>query len=62
MTADGEWVPLGKGICNFPAILTLLHSVNYEGWIVAEEESAEARQDGPAAIRNNRAYLDTVGT
>ena len=61
VTAAGEWVALGEGICDLPAVMALLHDVNYEGWIVAEEESAEAFQDGPAAIRKNRAYLHTIG-
>jgi inosose dehydratase len=60
-TAAGEWVAMGEGICDFPAVLALLESVDYEGWIVAEEESAEARQDGLAAIRKNRSYLQAIG-
>ena len=60
-TASGEWVALGEGICDFPAVLALLESVDYEGWIVAEEESSEARQDGLAAIRKNRTYLHAIG-
>ena len=52
---------MGEGVCDFPAVLALLESVEYEGWIVAEEESAEARQDGLAAIRNNRTYLQAIG-
>jgi inosose dehydratase len=60
-TTTREWVALGEGICDFPAVLALLESVEYEGWIVAEEESAEARQDGRAAIRKNRSYLQIIG-
>jgi inosose dehydratase len=60
-TATGEWVALGEGICDFPAVLDLLASVDYQGWIVGEEESAEARQDGLAAIRKNRTYLRAIG-
>ena len=60
-TDTGEWAPLGEGICDFPAVLSLLRNTNYQGWIVAEEESAAARQDGPAAIRKNRAYLLSIG-
>lgn len=60
-TATGEWVALGEGVCDFPAVLALLESVDYEGWIVGEEESAEAREDGLAAIRKNRAYLGAIG-
>jgi sugar phosphate isomerase/epimerase len=61
VTASGEWVALGEGICDFPAIMALLESVGYEGWIVGEEESDEARQDGLAAIRKNRSYLRGIG-
>jgi sugar phosphate isomerase/epimerase len=60
-TATGAWVALGEGVCDFPAVVAFLESVDYGGWIVAEEESAEARQDGLAAIRKNRAYLQTIG-
>jgi len=60
-TASGEWVALGEGICDFPTVMALLESVNYQGWIVAEEESAEAEQDGRAAIRKNRNYMQAIG-
>jgi len=55
--AGREWVALGNGICDFPAVLALLAEAGYSGWLVAEEESADARRDGAAAIRKNRAYL-----
>lgn len=60
-TADREWVALGEGICDFLAVMALLESVGYDGWVVAEEESEAARQDGAAAIRKNRAYLRSLG-
>lgn len=61
VAASREWVALGEGVCDFPAVLSLLESAGYEGWIVAEEESEEARRDGIAAIRKNRAYLRAIG-
>jgi sugar phosphate isomerase/epimerase len=61
VTATGEWVALGQGVCDFPAVLALLESVDYGGWIVGEEESDAARQDGLEAIRKNRAYLRGMG-
>ena len=61
VTTDGDWVVLGEGTCDYPAVLTLLESVDYDGWIVGEEESAAARQDGIAAIRKNRSYLQSIG-
>ncbi len=61
VASTGEWVALGQGVCDFPTVLALLESNDYGGWVVAEEESAEARQDGRAAIRKNREYLLTIG-
>ena len=60
-TAAGEWVGLGEGMCDFPAVFRLLESCGYDGWVVAEEESPAARRDGIAAIRRNRAYLRSIG-
>jgi sugar phosphate isomerase/epimerase len=61
VTATGEWVALGEGVCDFPAVLALLESLDYGGWVVGEEESDEARQDGLKAIHKNRAYLRSIG-
>lgn len=60
-TADREWVALGEGVCDFPAVMELLESAGYDGWVVAEEESEAAGRDGVAAIRKNRAYLRSIG-
>lgn len=59
--ADREWVGLGEGLCDFAAVLALLAETGYDGWVVGEEESAAARQDGVAAVRRNRAYLRALG-
>ena len=60
-TAAREWVGLGEGLCDFRAVLELLEQSGYTGWVVAEEESEDARRDGIAAIRRNRAYLRSLG-
>ena len=68
--ARREWVGLGQGVCDFPAVFKLLEgarkasappSAGYDGWVVAEEESEEARKDGAAAIGENREYLHSIG-
>ena len=59
-SSSGEWVVLGEGICDIPAVMALLESVDYNGWVVCEEESEEARQDGQSAIRKNRSYLQSI--
>jgi len=59
--ATRNWRPLGDGVCDFRGVLGLLRSSDYDGWVVGEEESAEARADGVAAIRKNREYLRALG-
>jgi sugar phosphate isomerase/epimerase len=59
--ASRHWQPLGDGVVDFAAVLALLESANYSGWVVGEEESELARQDGLAAIKHNRAYLRRLG-
>ena len=54
-------MPLGTGVCDYPAVLALLRSADYKGWLVAEEESEDARRDGVAAITRNRATLRSLG-
>lgn len=61
VNANREWVPLGEGVCDFAGVLDLLRASGYDGWVVCEEESAGAREDGVAAIRKNRAYLRSLG-
>jgi len=59
--SNRNWKPLGEGICDFPSVFDLLNSVGYDGWVVAEEESDFARQDGISAIKANRSYLQLLG-
>jgi sugar phosphate isomerase/epimerase len=61
VTPTGEWAPLGQGVCDFSGLLALLGSLGYDGWVVAEEESALAWQDPSNAIRVNRDYLRILG-
>lgn len=59
---DNNWQPLGKGVCDMPAVLAFLESdLGYSDWIVGEEESAEAWEDQIGAIRWNRDYLKSLG-
>lgn len=59
--ANRDWRPLGEGLCDFAGVLKLLEGAGYRGWLVAEEESAEAGTDGVGAIRRNRKYLRALG-
>ena len=60
--AANEWVALGKGICDIPAVLDLLkNAIGYSGWIVGEEESKDAWSDPIGAIQWNRQFLRHLG-
>lgn len=61
VAAGGGWAPLGRGTCDFRGVFALLDSAGYDGWVVAEEESQDARRDGAAAIRRNRQFLRSLG-
>jgi inosose dehydratase len=57
-----QWQPLGRGVCDIPAILQLLtKELKFTGWIVAEEESAPAAVDPAGAVAGNRRYLKSIG-
>jgi inosose dehydratase len=57
-----RWQPLGDGVCDIPEVLKYLaDELKYEGWIVGEEESANAYKDPKSAIRGNREYLGSLG-
>ncbi len=59
--AAGDWQPLGQGVCDFPGLFRVLEEAGYQGWVVAEEESAAAWADPQAAIAANRQYLRELG-
>ena len=59
---QNQWQPLGDGVADVPAALAFLENeLRYDGWIVAEEESANAYRDQEGAIRANRGYLKSLG-
>jgi sugar phosphate isomerase/epimerase len=57
---DGNWQPLGRGTIDWKRALGFLRETGYDGWIVAEEESALAYQDQQKAIQLNRDFLQTL--
>jgi inosose dehydratase len=60
--ADRHWQPLGQGVCDISAILQLLtKELKFSGWIVGEEESAQAAIDPVGAVTANRQYLKSIG-
>lgn len=59
--AQGRWQPLGRGVIDWKAFFGALEDAGYRGWIVAEEESEDARRDQAGAIRANREFLADLG-
>ncbi len=59
--AGGRWQPMGKGVCDFPRLFEWLGSQGYQGWVISEEESEIVLTDVQSAIRQNRAYLRSLG-
>jgi len=58
---NGKWKLMGKGICNFNDVLLLLQEIDFNGWIICEEESEDARNDQFGSILKNRKYIASLG-
>ena len=59
--AEGNWEPLGQGTIDWRSVFDFLRGSQYNGWIVAEEESGGAAKDPAGAIARNRQFLRTMG-
>ncbi len=60
--AAGQWQMLGAGLCDTRAVLDLVASApRFNGWLVLEEESEEARRDPARAVAKNRDALRGFG-
>ena len=57
IAADGRWAAMGAGVVDFPAIVAFLHETGYDGWIMVEEESAQAEQDPDGVTLTNGRYV-----
>jgi inosose dehydratase len=58
---SGTWKLMGEGVCDYRRALELLEDMEYGGWVIAEEESKEAREDQKNAVTGNRKYLSSLG-
>ncbi len=60
--AAGSWAMLGKGVCDVPAVIeTVRAAPQFNGWLVLEEESAEAAADPEAAVAANLRRMRAYG-
>ena len=57
----GDYVPMGTGDADVPAVARLLAARGYDGWFVAEEESEASGADPAAAVASSREFLRGLG-
>jgi len=57
MTADRNWIEMGRGVIDFPLITADLHHARYSGWIMVEDESPAAETDPDGVTRRNGQYI-----
>jgi len=56
-----NYVPLGDGVVDIPAVLALLDGVEYDGWVNVELDANEqAPKDGREAAARSKQYLESV--
>lgn len=57
----GIFCELGQGDIAFPAILAQLNALNYQGWIVVEQDVLPGMGTPKESAQRNRAYLRSIG-
>jgi inosose dehydratase len=61
MRASGEWAPMGEGAVDFEVIVRELVRREYDGWVVFEDECAEAVGDPDGVTLKDGAFIrDTI--
>jgi inosose dehydratase len=57
----GVFCELGKGEVDFESIVTLLHQLEYDDWVVVEQDILPGMGDPKICAQSNRDYLKTLG-
>jgi len=57
----GVFCELGQSTINFQAVLDALTDIDYEGWIVVEQDVLPGQGNPLESAKNNREYLKTLG-
>lgn len=48
---------MGEGITDFPRLIRMLQDADFDGWVMVEEESDDAKTDPDTATLINGKYL-----
>jgi len=57
----GVFCELGKGCVDFPGMLAALDEIDYDGWIVVEQDVLPGMGNPRESARRNREYLRANG-
>jgi inosose dehydratase len=61
-TGAGVFCPLGQGEVDFPAIMSEMEKLGYEGWAIVEQDVLVDDPEAPKRISQaNRDYLKSIG-
>jgi len=58
---QGVFCELGTGAVDFPGMLAALRAIDYEGWIVVEQDVLPGMGNPRESARRNREYLRSIG-
>ncbi|MBK7103737.1 MAG: TIM barrel protein [Ignavibacteriae bacterium] len=58
---NGVFCELGKGAVDFPSIVIELKNINYEGWIVVEQDVLPGMGNPKECAQHNRDYIKKLG-
>ncbi|MEZ4630102.1 MAG: TIM barrel protein [Deinococcales bacterium] len=61
MIGAGVFSELGKGAVDFPAVLEAMQEINYQGWIVVEQDVLPGMGSPFESAKRNREYLASIG-
>src|SRR5258708_15335389 len=59
--SNGVFCELGKGAVDFPAVADAIKAIDYEGWIIVEQDVLPGMGTPLESARRNRAYLRSIG-
>jgi inosose dehydratase len=59
--AHGVFCELGKGSIDFHAVVKFLPSINYQGWIVVEQDVLPGMGEPKKSAKENREYIHQIG-
>jgi len=57
----GIFCELGLGAVDFPALKAILNELNYDGWIVVEQDVLPGMGNPKDSAQRNRDYLESIG-